>query len=143
MIADKLEPLLTDKQFLVLNSKDIIYEISENIQSPSANYREEVLKAIEEIKSHNHNCTLDEIAKAVSLSPDRFRRVFKDEVGITFKNYIKWQKIRKAIFLIKQKKLSLSQVALESGFTDQSHMNKLIKENFGHTPKEIFSKINL
>jgi len=68
--------------------------------------------------------------------------VFKEAVGITFKNYIKWQKIKIAMSLLKSDKLSLVDIASESGFTDQSHMNKLVKENFGHTPKEILLKLS-
>ena len=117
-------------------------KIEELLNHKESGLRPEIKKAIDTIKKHHHNCELDEISNSVGISPEHFRRVFKDQVGITFKNYIKWQKIKRAISIkSKDQNIGLTDLAYESGFSDQAHMSKVFKQTFGHTPKEISKKL--
>lgn len=117
----------------------ILFNESQDVLSNiKVGLRAEIIQAISIIKNHDHNCTLTEIASQVSLSPDRFRKVFKEEVGITFKNYLKWNKIKRAFFIMNSNDhKKLVDIAHHSGFSDQAHMSKIIKETFGYNPKII------
>lgn len=138
LLAKSLEAILDQKNYIKLS------KLPEklNMNSINRDLHEKTIQALELIKSHQHNCRLEHIASQVAISPDRLRHLFKENIGITFKNYIKWQKIRKAFYLLqKTPQLSLAQVAIESGFSDQAHMSRVIKENFGHSPKSLLLKI--
>lgn len=142
IIGEELELLIGDKSHIILKENKTINELMNNpkvsLTHIKENIRDEVKSAITIIGEHDHNCDLKEISKKVSLSADRFRKVFKEEMGITFKNYLRWKKIKKAFTLLNQpKEIKLVDIAHSSGFSDQAHMSKIIKETFGYNPKVI------
>jgi len=77
--------------------------------------------------------TVLQLSNMSNLSLYYFIRIFKEEVGLTPKEYIIQQRIKKAKELI-LKKLPLSHIAQESGFYDQSHMIKYFKSYTGLNP---------
>jgi AraC-like DNA-binding protein len=78
---------------------------------------------------------VSELSQQAGFSLFYFIRAFKKEMGLTPKEYIIQQRINKATTLIKkQSQLPLTQIALECGFYDQSHMNKYFKSYKGLTP---------
>ena len=76
---------------------------------------------------------VSDLSKMANFSVYYFIRVFKKEVGLTPKEYLIQQRIKKARNLIAQE-LPLSQIALECGFYDQSHMIKYFKVYTGLNP---------
>jgi AraC-like DNA-binding protein len=142
-LSDIIKKRLSEKAYLINNETELIEKLAKGLSKVSNNLRAEIKNAITLIKSHDHNCKIDEIAQQVGLSPDRFRHLFKEELGITFKNYIKWQKIRRAFTLkLANQEMTMTQIAHDSGFSDQAHMSRVIKENFGHTPKFLSKKVS-
>jgi AraC-like DNA-binding protein len=82
--------------------------------------------------------TLDEISKKYNLSKEHIIRVFKKELGLTPHAFITNYKINHAKNLLSTNSLkSLSEVAIESGFYDQSHFSKAFKRVFAITPSKI------
>lgn len=79
------------------------------------------------------NITVSKLSQISNLSLYYFIRIFKKEVGLTPKDYLIQQRIRKAKELILQHH-PLSHVALMSGFYDQSHMLKYFKSYIGINP---------
>jgi AraC-like DNA-binding protein len=64
--------------------------------------------------------------------------VFKKELGLTPHAFITNYKINQAKNLLSTNSLkSLSEVAIESGFYDQSHFSKAFKRVFAITPSKI------
>ncbi|OUR95792.1 hypothetical protein A9Q84_14925 [Halobacteriovorax marinus] len=142
VVGEELGQLLAGKEYCIVEEHEIIKKLFGDPKSIlsqiNENVREEVKKAILLIATHDHNCDLLEIAKEVALSPDRFRKIFKEEIGITFKNFLRWQKIKRAFTLLsKDPHTKLVDLAHASGFADQAHMTKIIKETFGYNPKNI------
>lgn len=142
IVGEKLTSLLDENSFKILKTNEVVQRVFDNpgdeLSKIDEGVREEVKRAIFLIAEHDHNCELKEIAKQVALSPDRFRKVFKEEVGITFTNYLRWQKIKRAFTLLSNNPdLKLVDIAHSSGFSDQAHMSKIIKETFGYNPKNI------
>lgn len=134
--------LMGPREYVVIGDNEIIAKLFEDPERELSRInevlRDEIKRAILLIKDHDHNCSLESIAKEVGLSSDRFRKVFKEEVGITFKNYLKWQKLRRAFHLLTvSPETKLVDIAHQSGFADQAHMTKIIRETFGYNPKKI------
>jgi AraC-like DNA-binding protein len=79
--------------------------------------------------------SLEDLAKLTSLSSFHLLRVFKREMGISPHAYQIQQRIRLAKRFVREGK-SLAEVALETGFHDQSHMGFHFKRLVGVTPKQ-------
>ena len=77
---------------------------------------------------------LDRLADRAHLSKYHFARVFQEETGRSPWSYVLEARIRKAKALLLNDDLPLSQVALEAGFCDQSHLTKAFKKVEGKTP---------
>ncbi len=78
--------------------------------------------------------TLEEIAKNFHIGTFHLIRLFKKAFGMTPHQYILSQRLNHAKELLLQGD-SIAEVALDCGFSDQSHLYKYFKEVFGISPK--------
>ena len=78
--------------------------------------------------------TLEEIAKNFHIGTFHLIRLFKKAFGMTPHQYILSQRLNHAKALLLQGE-NIAQVALDCGFSDQSHLYKYFKEVFGISPK--------
>lgn len=78
--------------------------------------------------------SINEIAESLSLHPNYFVRKFKSKTGQTFGEYLLRQRLSKSIDLILNSSKSLTEIAHECGFFDQSHFIRHFKHFFGTTP---------
>lgn len=79
---------------------------------------------------------LTEIAAEMGFSKYHFSRLFKQYTDFTFCDYIANRRIRAAQALLAVPDLSITEVALESGFLSISTFNRLFKKQTGCTPSE-------
>lgn len=77
--------------------------------------------------------TLNMLAQHVSLSPYYLLRAFRAEVGMPPHAYLESVRIRQTQRLIKAG-FTLAEVAVEVGFSSQSHMTRQFKKIIGVTP---------
>jgi len=97
--------------------------------------------AIDYINAHlDQDIKLTDIAELLGVSHYYFCHLFKQSVGITPHQYLIQQRIEKAKILLQNRELSIAEVALECGFTDQSHLTKHFKRIVGLTPKTMRSQ---
>lgn len=82
--------------------------------------------------------SLETISGRLGMNPYHFLRRFKKETGLTPHSYRNQKRIELAKKLLAHK-VPLSQVALETGFSDQSHFNRRFKQFTGFTPKQLAS----
>ncbi len=87
---------------------------------------------------HNHldqELKVAALAQMAELSPPHFCRIFKKSTGLSPHRYILIQRIALAKELLNNSKISLSDIALQCGFYDQSHLNLQFRNFTGFTPK--------
>ncbi|WP_162047917.1 AraC family transcriptional regulator [Vibrio taketomensis] len=84
--------------------------------------------------------SLEELAKLANLSAYHFSRSFQKEFGFPPHAYQVQSRLRYAKRLMKRGH-SLSDIAQESGFHDQSHLNRHFKRAMGVTPKQYMSSL--
>jgi AraC-like DNA-binding protein len=72
-------------------------------------------------------------AAAAGLSPSRFQHLFTQEVGVPFRRYRGWQRLRAAIREAAQG-TSLTAAAHAAGFADQAHFSRAFRAAFGAPP---------
>jgi AraC family transcriptional regulator len=84
---------------------------------------------------------LDDLAAAVGLSPFHFARLFKVSTGSTPHQYLLQRRLEHAKELLRSPEASVSQVALESGFADQSHLTNVFRRFIGITPSQFRARL--
>ena len=87
-------------------------------------------------KNYDRPISLDEVAKAVNTSVRYFCKVFKNNTGITFVEYLTRLRIEKSKELLMNPHKRISEVAFEVGFESLTQFNRSFKKHAGMTPTE-------
>ena len=88
---------------------------------------------------HEHldgNLKLVELSAIAQISPYHFLRLFKQRMGITPHQYILRSRIEKVKYLLQHSDFSIADIAMRTGFSDQSHLTRCFKRMVGVTPKK-------
>lgn len=118
---------------MILQSKDVHIPCIKNKLS-------DVLTFINENTSEH--LTLDLIAKKTGISKYYLCHSFSSQVGMTVFEYIRIARISKAIKLLTQTALSISEIALETGFESFAYFSKVFRDHVGMTPGEYRKRNN-
>jgi AraC family transcriptional regulator len=96
----------------------------------------QVRQAIDYIQAHlDLPLSLAELAAIAQLSPYHFTRLFKQTTGLAPHQYVIYHRIDRSKQLLKQRQISIAQVALEVGFSNQGHFTKCFSKHTGSSPK--------
>ncbi len=87
-------------------------------------------------KNYAANMTLEDVANHVHLNPAYFSTVFKQSCGSSFKEYLNMVRIEESKRLLANTDYSVIDIAIASGFEDQSYFSKVFKKYTGLTPKQ-------
>ncbi len=82
------------------------------------------------------NISRADVAGEVHLSEEYFSRLFRQETGDTFKDFVLMEKMKEAKKLLAGSRLSVSIVASKVGYDNFSHFSKMFKKVAGCTPQE-------
>jgi len=74
------------------------------------------------------------LAREVGLSPAHFSRAFKESTGRAPHRYLLTLRLEKARRLLEGAAPVLADIAQRSGFSDQAHLTRLFKREYGVTP---------
>ena len=78
--------------------------------------------------------TLDDVATAVGIEPDRLARTFRRSMGEPLAAYLRRIRVEAAATLLATTDLPISRVAADAGFADQSHLTRWFGRYLGTTP---------
>lgn len=79
---------------------------------------------------------IKELAIFASMSPSKLKRLFKQVFGNSIFNYYQEFRMKEAALLLKEEKLSVSDVGYQMGFTNLSHFSRVFTEHIGMKPKQ-------
>lgn len=82
------------------------------------------------------NWTLDELAEYANLSPDSFRKMYKNVYGVPPIKDLQLHKIEVAKQMLCQEEILISDIAQKLGYCDVFHFIKQFKKIVGITPKQ-------
>ena len=85
--------------------------------------------------------SVEALAKMANMSERAFYRVFQKATGVSPNQYLTNLRLSQACELLKHSEMSITDVAHECGFQDNSYMTRQFKKHLGHTPSQ-FRKIN-
>ncbi|MEI6948361.1 chromate resistance protein ChrB domain-containing protein [Paraflavisolibacter sp. H34] len=81
--------------------------------------------------------TLKEISKDLDIHPAYLSREFSRYFdNLSFGEYIRKQRIEKALELLQSPQYSLTEIAYLTGFSDQSHFTRIFKQHMGQSPSQ-------
>ena len=126
--AERIRGWFTDH---MLSITGVIRDRIEN-QSESA-----VARAQKYIREHYMSeISLDDVSKEVNVSPYYFSKLFKEEVGENFIDYLTSVRIDRAKNALRDPALSVREVGAMSGYSDPNYFSRIFKKQTGMTPRE-------
>lgn len=128
---DSLEELCYKLQEIVEAFTDNVFNINQG------KHGELIKKAIGYIsRNYASDLTLDEVAKYVHLNASYFSSIFKQTCGSSFKEYLNMVRVEESKRLLANTDYSIIDIAIATGFEDQSYFSKVFKKYTGLTPKQ-------
>lgn len=99
--------------------------------------RTPVEKAINFInENYKNDISLDDISQMVGISAYYFSKLFKNETGTNFIDYLTNLRISKAKELLDLGRLSVKEIGMEVGYPDPNYFSRIFKKNVGKSPSE-------
>jgi AraC-like DNA-binding protein len=115
-------------EHLLILSNRIVVE-AQNVETPA------ILQAKQYISEHQAEpLSLGQVARAVHQSRFHFCKQFKKATGLSFTDYLSRVRTERAVSLLINPKLRVSEAAFEAGFQSVTHFNRVFKRILGRTP---------
>lgn len=136
----------------VLNAQDasalrewFIFKISEaarNVMTKQDEKSNNDIKTAKDYieKNFDKNISLDDVSRVVNISPYYFSKLFKEETGENFIDYLTNLRIGRAKELLKKGELSMKEICNEIGYADPNYFSRTFKKNVGVSPTEFKEK---
>ena len=77
---------------------------------------------------------LAHLSQVAGVHPVHLARAFRQTFGCSIGAYVRRLQVGRAMILLESDVMSLSAIAYEAGFSDQSHMTRLVHKHTGMTP---------
>lgn len=92
-----------------------------------------ISRSVETLQAATKTVSVTQVAASSGLSASRFQHLFTREVGVPFRRYRAWQRLRAAI---REAALgsNLTTAAHSAGFADQAHFTREFRRTFGAPP---------
>lgn len=121
----------------------IMNGIMERIQDERGGKRKDILfGALQFIDIHLTDMDLSQemVAEHIGLSVSYFCRFFKNEMGISYSNYIIKKRIEFAEQLYRTTDMKVYEIARKVGYSNEKYFARLYKEQTGHSMKNSIKK---
>ena len=100
-----------------------------------------IKQAQEYIRAHfAQDLSLDNVSRQVNVSPYYFTKLFKEETGQTFVEYLTSIRMEKAKTLLNTTDKSMKEICTAVGYSDPNYFSRSFKKNTGETPTEYRGK---
>jgi AraC family transcriptional regulator len=111
-------------------------------QAPDAMGWRQLEHVLDYIASNLHQAlTVIELAAVAGVSPTHFSRLFRQHTGESPYRYVRNRRLDQAEGLIIGTQLSFAAIAAAVGFSDQSHLNRVMRAQRGATPGQLRASI--
>ena len=101
-----------------------------------------ISEGLEFIRQHySENIMLEDVGSAVGRSGSYFKKILREEMGLSFTEYLTRTRLEASETLLRDPSLSLAEIAQMVGYSDQSYFGKLFKQYYGLTPAQYRKKV--
>ncbi|WNR46917.1 response regulator transcription factor [Paenibacillus roseipurpureus] len=113
-----------------------VHEI-ESGYGPKAKQRKEITAAQAYIEVHlDKPITLTQVAEHVELSSTYFSRLFREETGISYNDYVTRKRMERAVHLLQTTTMRVYEVAIAVGIPSYRYFTTTFREHAGASPTE-------
>lgn len=96
-----------------------------------------IRQAKEYIDNHfQKDMSLDDVSRELNISPYYFSKLFKEETGGNFVEYVTTRRMDRAKQLLKNSDKSIKEICLEVGYSDPNYFSRTFKKYQGISPTE-------
>ena len=85
---------------------------------------------------YTESIRLSEIAESEGLTQTYLSHLFKQQLHISFQEYLSRLRLEAAMILLRQSEITLTDAAYACGFSDPKYLNQSFRKNTGMTPKQ-------
>ena len=126
-------------EFAALLLKHLPYEVLEtSSQSTRTDAFKRLKYVIDYVEAHfDEKNSLDQLANDLHISKYHLSQFIKQHMGISFQEYLNAVRLTHAITRLLSTDMSILDIALESGFSDQKYLNALVRKRYGFTAKTL------
>ena len=148
-IYESVEKLILEKEEMDIGSQfrhasyiyDIIGAVLEMRTVPKKNIWVERAISLVAENYFDKELTVGTLALKIGLERTYFSSLFKKSTGYTYTEYLNAKKIGYACAIMNNKKFTLTDIALSSGFVSLAAFNRTFKSVMGTSPKEYRLKL--
>lgn len=116
-------------EITMIDEQGNVIHASHTLQDYRAEY------ACRYVLAHFHeNINRDKMAEMVNLSPGYFSNLFRQEVGMSFSDYLIQVRVENAKSLLRRFDLSVDAISKRCGFHSLAHFSRTFKDRVGMSP---------
>lgn len=120
-----------------------VFGIREDTEDAPGPDRDRVARVLASLPNRlDEPLTLDVLAREAALSASRFRHRARQQVGMPLRPYVRWLRLQRALVLAAGG-ASLTQAAVEAGFSDAAHLTRTMQGHFGVAPSDILAALRV
>ena len=120
--------------WFVAKIRDAAEKIADKAKSSASNLTHQ---AKEYIDSHySRDLSLDDVSRELNISPYYFSKIFKEEEGVTFIEYLTGIRLSHAKKLLAENKLPVKEICAAVGYQDPNYFSRLFRRSEGVSPTE-------
>lgn len=90
--------------------------------------------------NYREDIVLKDLALECNISVQYLSKMFREEVGMNFVDFLNRFRIKKAKELMIQNKMSIKEICFEVGYNDPNYFSRIFKKNTGKTPRKYISE---
>ena len=132
----------TFKMYKTITVKALEYIFKKLAETRNIISRPEMKKVLEYINTHiNEEISCESMAGLVSMNSNYFSRLFKNEVGVSFSDYLVSRRMEVATELLSNSALSIEEIVKAVGIESISYFYRVYKRITGSTPGDIRNQV--
>ena len=114
-----------------------MFRENKNFELPVVENESYIDRAVRYInENYGFPITIKDVADYVGFDRSYFFKIFKQQIGVSPKEYLINQRMSKARSLMKDTEYSCYEICKMVGYEDYSNFSKTFKKRYGKTPRE-------
>ena len=85
--------------------------------------------------------SLEDLASKTGIGTRQLNRQFQEKMGVSTMAFYKKMRLEKSMQYLKQTTLSITDIALSTGYASSAHFSRAFREEFSTTPSDIRKKM--